>query len=113
MKTMGWVILGVVALGTGPGCISSHQTVYEDAPRARVEFENETAAKLFYERLSRLTASETSESRSAVSIPVVLDVSRTRRRSYNSVFNEAVARCDTNQDSRVTELEARIFAEQP
>ncbi len=94
----------------GAGCISSHQTVTEEAVPAKVEFENESAARLFYEGLSRLASSEHRESRSSFSIPVVLDVSRTRKRSYNVSFNQAVTRCDTNQDGRITEFEARVFS---
>jgi len=33
-------------------------------------------------------------------------------RSENAAFNHAVRRCDTNQDGKITEQEARIFAEQ-
>jgi len=105
-------LLAVLVLA-GAGCISSHETVYEDPPRRAVTFENEAAGRVFYERLSRMTATQTTESKTEVSIPVVLDVSTTRKRSYNAAFNEAVERCDTNQDGTITEAEARIFGEQP
>jgi hypothetical protein len=107
-----WLVLAVSVAVAGAGCISSHRTVYEDAPRQPVEFESETAGRLFYERLSEMTAMKSSESKTEVSIPVVLDVSKTTRRSHSLAFNEAVRLCDTNQDGRITETEARIFREQ-
>jgi hypothetical protein len=35
------------------GCISHERTVYEEVPRSRVEFENDKAARVFYETLSK------------------------------------------------------------
>src|SRR5687767_7510307 len=43
--------LAVAALNTG--CISTEQTVYQDQERVRIEFENDTAGRLFYEALSK------------------------------------------------------------
>lgn len=114
MGRTGWAVIALGwGVGLGAGCISSHQTVYDDAPAMPVSFETEGAARVFYEALSQRAARSPEESRTHVSIPVVLDVSKTRKRSYNVLFNEAVRRCDTNQDGRITELEARVFAAQP
>lgn len=95
------------------GCISNDQTVYRDVERTKVEFENETAARIFYETLSKRVALNTKqESTTEVCIPVVFSHKRHVISGNNVAFNEAVKQCDTNQDGKVTELEARIFAEQ-
>lgn len=95
-----------------PGCIHHHETVYRDVERAKVEFENDTAGRLFYEALSRAPKDRGQrESKTDVSIPIVFSHSSETVTGENHSFNEAVRRCDTNQDGRITETEARIFAE--
>lgn len=99
-----------VALG---GCITHEETVYRDVERVKVEFENDTAARVFYEALSKAPASRRrEESRTEVNIPVVFEHKRKVVMGDNAAFNEAVTACDTNRDGRITEHEARIFAEQ-
>lgn len=95
------------------GCITTHETVREEPERLKVEFENDRAARLFYETLSRMPeARGRRESETKFHIPVVLSVSRTVVVSENAAFNRAVRLCDTNQDAKITEPEARILAEQ-
>lgn len=94
------------------GCISQEKTVYRDVERVKVEFENETAGRVFYETLSRMPRIEKQESKSEVSLPVIFEHKKRVIRGENITFNEAVARCDTNRDGRITETEARIFSEQ-
>jgi len=95
------------------GCISTHETVREEPERLKVEFENDRAARLFYEALDRMPeAHGRRESETKFEIPVVLSVSRKVVLSENAAFNKAVRQCDTNQDGKITEQEARIFAEQ-
>lgn len=36
----------------GAGCISTKETVYREEARLKVEFENDTAGRLFYEAVS-------------------------------------------------------------
>lgn len=94
------------------GCIHTEETVYRDVSRVPVEFENETAGRIFYEALSRLPRNHNrQESKTEVSIPVVFGHSQRVVRGENAAFNEAVGRCDTNKDGRITETESRIFAE--
>lgn len=95
------------------GCISHHETVTKDVDRRKVEFENDTAARIFYEGLSHLPNTEAkTDKTSKFEIPVVLDYERHVVTGPNAAFNNAVDRCDTNRDGRITETEARIFAEQ-
>ena len=46
------MIAGVVTVITS-GCTSHDETVYEEVPRSRVEFENDKAAHIFYETLTK------------------------------------------------------------
>ena len=109
MKFPTWIGLLALALGL-TACISHENTTYRDVERARVEFENETAARLFYETLSK-QKQPSGESSTQVSIPVVFDHKHREVTGPNIAFNNAVQRCDTNKDSRITELEAKIFAD--
>jgi hypothetical protein len=97
----------------GCGCISHNETVTRDVARRKVEFENDAAGRVFYEALSRIPNSGSkSEKTSEFEIPVVLDYKRHVVTGPNAAFNDAVERCDTNKDGRITETEAKIFAEQ-
>jgi hypothetical protein len=46
-----------------------------------------------------------------VAIPFVFDHKRRVIPGQNVAFNDAVALCDTNQDGKITESEAQIFAD--
>ena len=110
-RAMCSLVLALAALNTG--CISTEQTIYQDQERAKVEFENDTAGRLFYEALSKQQSRHgRTESKTEVSIPVVFDHKRRVVEGESVAFNQAVRRCDTNGDGRITELEARIFVEQ-
>jgi hypothetical protein len=101
----------LLAALVAPGCIHTDETVIKDDARRPVEFENDTAARVFYEALSKIPgAGQKTESHTEVSIPVVFSHERKTLRGPNAAFNDAVMRCDTNQDARITESEARIFA---
>lgn len=95
------------------GCVTHEETTYRDVERTRVEFENDAAGRIFYEALSRdKSKSVPKDSSTKVEIPVVFE-HRTKvviGESYR--FNDAVARCDTNRDGKITESEARIYSEQ-
>jgi hypothetical protein len=100
-------------LALAGGCISTSKTVRREEPRMPVEFENDTAGRLFYESLSHLRGHRgSSESHSHVSLPIIFDHQTTTIEGESLLFNEAVRRCDTNHDGKITELEARIFSEQ-
>jgi hypothetical protein len=102
----------LAALLLTPGCISSNRTTYREETRAKVEFENDTAGRLFYEALSRVREKRgKNESHTEVSLPIVFDRKTTVVEGESVAFNEAVVQCDTNHDGRITELEARIFSE--
>jgi hypothetical protein len=103
------VPISLVAL-LAAGCINHSQTTYRDVARLPVEFENEAAGRIFYEALSKRQPTRVHESRTDVSIPVVFEHKTHEITGPNVAFNDAVARCDTNKDGKITELEAKIFA---
>ncbi len=95
------------------GCITHESTVTRDVERVKVEFENDTAARVFYETLSRSPCRNTrSESTSKFEIPVVFEYKRHIVTGPNAAFNQAVEQCDSNKDGKITEAEAKIFAAQ-
>jgi hypothetical protein len=105
--------LGLAVAALTAGCISHRETVYRDEPRMKVEFENDTAGRLFYETLSKMPSSgRRSESETKVSLPIVFEHKQRVAGGENATFNDAVRHCDTNGDGRITEREARIFAGQ-
>jgi hypothetical protein len=94
------------------GCISHERTYTKDPARAKVEFENDVAARTFYEALSRMPGADArSESTTKFEIPVVFEHKSHVITGANATFNHAVEICDTNKDGKITEQEARIFAE--
>jgi hypothetical protein len=106
--------IAVTALGfLLSGCITHNSVVYKDVERTKVEFESDAAARLFYETLSKHPAAgRHSESTTTVSIPIVFQNERKVVPGRNVEFNEAVAICDSNKDGKITEAEARIYANQ-
>ena len=101
------------ALALAPtGCMITHETtVVRDQERVRVEFENDAAARIFYEALSKRAEPQREISKTKLEIPVVLEHTCKVETGPNAAFNRAVERCDTNRDGRITEAEARIYAE--
>jgi hypothetical protein len=114
MKRSKLELIAIAVLGAAlAGCITHKSVVYQDVERVKVEFESDAAARLFYETLSRNTPSRTqSESTTTISIPIVFENEQKTVAGPNVKFNAAVAACDSNKDGRITELEARIFANQ-
>ena len=103
------VLLASAVIGTG--CIHTEQTEYRDEPRLKVEFENDAAGRMFYEGLSKMRQPQRQESSTEVSLPIVFHHKHRTVEGENIAFNQAVRRCDTNGDGRITELEAKIFVE--
>ena len=111
MKLPRFVVATAAVAGMLAGCISHEDTTYHDVARVPVEFENESAGRIFYEALSKMQPARATESKTDVSIPVVFESKHRQVTGPNVAFNDAVGRCDTNQDRKITELEAKIFAQ--
>jgi hypothetical protein len=108
--TTPWLASAAVLLLAG--CIHHEETVYQDVPRANVEFESDKAARIFYEALNEPSnKKERMESKTEVDIPIVFHDKRRVVSGPNTAFNRAVEICDANHDGRITEQEARVYAE--
>ena len=106
------VAAGVLLASVGLGCISHQETVHRDGQRLPISFETDAAARTFYEAVEKVRASSTpTESTTEFEIPVILSHKITTVNGPHQVFNESVRRADTNQDGKITEREARIFAD--
>jgi hypothetical protein len=105
-------IIGAGALLLLTGCITHEETTYRDVDRTPVQFENDRAARLFYETLNKHADKDhRTESKTEVDLPLVFHDKRKVVDGPNAVFNRAVEQCDTNHDGRITEREAQIFAD--
>ncbi len=94
------------------GCITHDSTVVRDVERTKVEFENDPAARIFYEALSKAPPSQArTESNTKFEIPIVFEHKTHVVTGSNTAFNRAVELCDTNKDGKITEQEARIYAQ--
>ncbi len=103
-------VIGIACVQVG--CIHHEETVYRDGARTNVEFENDKAARLFYETLNeRSSKGAQSESKTEVDLPLVFHNKRRVVSGPNAAFNRAVDICDANHDGRITELEASIYSE--
>ena len=106
------VAAGVLLGAVGLGCISHQETVRRDEQRLPISFETDAAARTFYGAVEKIRASSTpTESKTELHIPVILSHKITTVNGPHQVFNESVRRADTNQDGKITEKEARIFAD--
>jgi len=109
-KILGYCLAAAFSLAL-PGCITHDETIVRDVERTKVEFENDRAARVFYEALADRKTGRTQESTTKVEIPVVFETKQRVVSGPNAAFNEAVSICDSNKDGRITEMEAKIFAE--
>jgi hypothetical protein len=93
------------------GCITHESSVTRDTTRTSVQFENDNAARIFYEALSQGACRDNQgEATTKFEIPVVFEYKRHVVTGPNAAFNRAVELCDTNHDGKITEAEAKIFA---
>lgn len=100
-------------LAVFPGCIHHEETVYREVTRKQIEFENDAAARIFYETLSSSShRNDQPEHSTEINIPIVFKHKRRVVDGANVAFNNAVEECDTNRDRKITESEAKIYAEQ-
>lgn len=112
LRLLPTALLAIVAAAL-TACISSKETIYRETERMKVEFESDTAARLFYEAFTKSPESrQRNEKTTKFIIPVIIDHQRTEKDSENTAFNLAVRRCDTNGDGKISEPEARIYAAQ-
>lgn len=110
LKRLALLGAAVAALGATSGCISTSETVYSDAPRAKVAFATEKAGRIFYETLANTPEGrQRTEKRTSVNL-ILIDVDQKTVSGPNRLFNEAVMVCDSDRDGTITESEAEIFS---
>ena len=74
------------------GCISQNETVYHNPRRVMVEFENETAAHIFYETLNKYPGvASKHESNTSIEIPVIFERHVKVVEGESAAFNEAAS----------------------
>jgi hypothetical protein len=104
-------IAGAVALvAVSPGYItlfSKTEVVRSEEPRRPVRFESPEAADVFHRALT--WKSDPDLGGADLGVPFVTLYSRHRVLSETAKFNDAVAKCDTDQDGVITLAEAQIF----
>ncbi len=92
-----------------PGCItlfSQTDVIRGDETRRPVRYESPKAAKAFHRAMTKQTAPV---GRTHLGVPFVTLYLRDKVLAENARFNEAVARCDTDQDGHITEAESTIY----
>jgi hypothetical protein len=100
----------VAVLVLVPGCITlfSKTEVVRDGESPRpVRFESPEAAEAFHRAMK--AKHDASRGGAYVGVPFVTLYSRDRVLSPTARFNDAVARCDTDQDGLITLVEAQIY----
>jgi hypothetical protein len=93
-----------------PGCITlfSKTEVVRDGESPRpVKFESPEAAEVFHRAMK--AKHDPCKGGAYVGVPFVTLYSRDRVLSQSARFNDAVARCDTDQDGVITLVEAQIY----
>lgn len=101
------------ALTLLPGCItlfSKTEVVRSGEPRRPVKFECQEAADKFY---TAMKATNREVGGAYVGVPFVTLYNKDTKLSEVAVWNDAVARCDTDQDGVVTLVEATVFEKWP
>ena len=95
------------------GCIHHEETVYRDVNRTQVRFENDKAARIFYEAFNSQDSinKDRIESKTKIELPIVFRDERKVVSGPNAAFNRAIDSCDSNHDGLVTQQEAQIFAD--
>lgn len=93
-----------------PGCItlfSKTEVVRDGEPPRPVRYESAEAAEVFHRAMK--AKHDSCKGGAYVGVPFVTLYSRDRVLSATARFNDAVARCDTDQDGVITLVEAQIF----
>ncbi|MBX9583921.1 MAG: hypothetical protein K2X87_26785 [Gemmataceae bacterium] len=95
-----------------PGCLtlfSKTEVVRADETRRPVRFESPAAADTFHKALKDKDNGG-SLGGTCFGVPFVTLYARHKKLAENARFNDAVGRCDTDQDGLITQHEADIFA---
>ena len=103
-------IVAVAAFATAPGCLtlySKTEVVRSNVSRRPISFAGPEAATEFYAALDKC---EDTIGETYLGVPFVTLYAKRQQLSEAAAWNDAVGRCDTNQDGIITLDEAKIFA---
>lgn len=103
----------VGALALLPGCItlfSKTEVVRSGESRRPVKFESQEAADKFHTGLKSL---DRGAGGAYVGVPFVTLYNKDSKLSEAAIWNDAVSRCDTDQDGVITLVEATVFEKWP
>jgi hypothetical protein len=108
------VFLALCAALSCCGCLcvynyTCEESVRAEEPKRAVQFESETAARLFCTTVNLRMKSSRDEPSEEIYIPFLTSITRTRRLSEAAYYNDQVAVCDTNGDGLITDVEAVAY----
>jgi hypothetical protein len=99
----------------GAGCLinsGSEKVVESDAKRLKVDFETEDGLSTFQRTVrQRYEAGGGVVSKTGFAIPFVIATGEKRVLSENAFYNGEVAKADANGDSKISDAEARAYAQ--
>lgn len=106
------LMLAVAVSGTGGCLVNSHgeKVVGEAEQRKAVDFENDTAVRIFTETVKDRYPDSKDLGKSRFAIPFLIAASEKRVLSENAFFNREVQRADLDADGEISEAEARAHA---
>ena len=109
-RQFGSLVVAGTLLASLPGCLtlySKTEVVRGGEARRPVKFESPEAADEFYKALK---AQDKTISGTFFGVPFVTLFEKDQQLSDAAMWNDAVVKCDTDQDGLITLTEARIFA---
>ena len=110
MRRITTVLAACGLIGLPSGCItlfSKTDVVRSEEARRAVSFESPAVAETFHEAMKKQTGTVGG---AYVGVPFVTLYSRQKTLSETAIFNDAVARCDGDQNGVITQAEAEIYA---
>jgi hypothetical protein len=105
----------VVLCGLLPACggclfvYSREDTVRLNEPKRAVQFQSETAARLFAAASDQRLRGSHEVRTESLTIPFLASISRNSKLSEASLYNDEVAACDADGDGVITDAEASAY----
>lgn len=107
------ILIAACAVTAQTGCItlfSKTEYVRSEESRRPVRFECQETANSFHDAYKNRTREVGG---SYAGVPFVTVYSKHRKLSEVAAWNDAVAKCDTDQDGTITQVEAEVFSKWP
>jgi len=108
------VLLALCAALSCCGCLcvynyTSEESLRASEPKRAVQFQSETAARLFCTTVNLRMKCAREEPTEEIYIPLLTSITRTQKLSDAAFYNDQVAVCDTNGDGLITDAEAVAY----